>query len=347
MTQSLVGLGLEFAYAGRDVVRGATVAVAPGRVTAIVGPSGSGKSTLLWLLAGLLEPKAGRIVLAESVEAAAKGEPVDFARARLGMVFQSSALWEHLTVEEHLGLVLAGKGFDREDRRRRTNETLARLRLEALRRRRPGQLSGGEARRLAIARAIVADPEWLLLDEPLVHLDGPTRAELFATLRDILAPARAGVLMATHDAHEAMRLAGEIVVLAGGEVAQRGPPDEVYRRPVNLGVAQMLGPASELSGEARGGVLTRGGRAVLENLPAEMAGPQRLLLRPEDVAFRPAAGGAVTVRRCEFDGAALLVTLDAAGEEVTARQSEKIAAGEAGCLRLLTAPAAKPPDDPR
>jgi hypothetical protein len=97
----------------------------------------------------------------------------------------------------------------------------------------------------------------------------------------------------------------------------------------------------------RGGVLTRGGRAVLENLPAEMAGPQRLLLRPEDVAFRPAAGGAVTVRRCEFDGAAFLVTLDAAGEEVTARQSEKIAAGEAGCLRLLTAPAAKPPDHPR
>ena len=348
MTQSLVGLGLEFAYAGRDVVRGATVAVAPGRVTALVGPSGSGKSTLLWLLAGLLEPKAGRIVLAESVEAAAaKGEPVDFARARLGMVFQSSALWEHLTVEEHLGLVLAGKGFDREDRRRRTNETLARLRLEALRRRRPGQLSGGEARRLAIARAIVADPEWLLLDEPLVHLDGPTRAELFATLRDILAPARAGVLMATHDAHEAMRLAGEIVVLSDGAVAQRGPPDEVYRRPVNLGVAQMLGPVSELSGEARGGVLSRGGRVVLENLPAEMAGPQRLLLRPEDVAFRPAAGGAVTVRRCEFDGAAFLVTLDAAGEEVTARHSEKIAAGEAGCLRLLTAPAAKPPDDPQ
>ena len=335
MTQSLVGLGLEFAYAGRDVVRGATVAVAPGRVTALVGPSGSGKSTLLWLLAGLLEPKAGRIVLAESVEAAAaKGEPVDFARARLGMVFQSSALWGHLTVEEHLGLVLAGKGFDREDRRRRTNETLARLRLEALRRRRPGQLSGGEARRLAIARAIVADPEWLLLDEPLVHLDGPTRAELFATLRDILAPARAGVLMATHDAHEAMRLAGEIVVLSDGAVAQRGPPDEVYRRPVNLGVAQMLGPVSELSGEACGGVLARGGRAVLENLPAEMAGPQRLLLRPEDVAFRPAAGGAVTVRRCEFDGAAFLVTLDAAGEEVTARQSEKIAAGDAGCLRL-------------
>jgi ABC-type sulfate/molybdate transport systems ATPase subunit len=272
--------------------------------------------------------------------------PVDFARARLGMVFQSSALWGHLTVEEHLGLVLAGKGFDREDRRRRTNETLARLRLEALRRRRPGQLSGGEARRLAIARAIVADPEWLLLDEPLVHLDGPTRAELFATLRDILAPARAGVLMATHDAHEAMRLAGEIVVLSDGAVAQCGPPDEVYRRPVNLGVARMLGPVSELSGEACGGVLARGGRVVLENLPAEMAGPQRLLLRPEDVAFRPAAGGAVTVRRCEFDGAAFLVTLDAAGEEVAARQSEKLAAGDTGCLRLLTAPAAPAPAVP-
>ena len=380
MTRSLVGLGLEFAYAGRSVVRGASLAVVPGRVTALVGPSGSGKSTLLWLMAGLLRPAAGRIVLADSAEAAAvctkaqvepsrggspypprekcghelanvacaagtetrracgvSGEPVDFARARLGMVFQSSALWEHLTAEEHLSLVLAGKGFERADRRRRIDDALARLHLEPLRRRRPGQLSGGEARRLALARAIVADPEWLLLDEPLVHLDGPTRAELFATLRDILARTQAGVLMATHDAPEAMRLAAEIVVLAGGAVAQSGPPEEVYRRPVSLAVARMLGPMSELSGEARSGVLSRGGRAVLENLPPEMAGPQRLLVRPEDVAFRAASGGAVTVRRAEFDGAALMLTVDAAGEEVAVRQAEKFEAGATGCLRLLTA----------
>jgi putative spermidine/putrescine transport system ATP-binding protein len=251
------------------------------------------------------------------------------------MVFQSSALWEHLTVEEHLAIVLAGKGFDRQERRRRIGETLANLRLEALRRRRPGQLSGGEARRLAIARALVADPEWLLLDEPLVHLDGPARAELFATLRDVLARTRAGVIMATHDAPEAMRLAGEIVVLSGGEVAQSGTPEEVYRRPASLAVAQMLGPVSRLSGEARGGALSRGGRTVLENLPPDLAGPQRLLLRPEDVAFRAAAGGAVTVRRCDFDGAAMLLTLDAAGEEVTVRQSERFEAGRAGRLRLI------------
>jgi iron(III) transport system ATP-binding protein len=336
MTRRLVGLDLAFAYAGRDVVRGASVAVAPGRVTAVVGPSGSGKSTLLWLMAGLLEPKAGRVVLADSsCAAAASSEPADFARVRLGMVFQSSALWEHLTAEEHLALVLAGKGFDRQERRRRVEGTLARLRLGALRGRRPGQLSGGEARRLAIARAIVADPEWLLLDEPLVHLDGPARAELFATLREVLGRTRAGVLMATHDAREAMRLASEIVVLADGAVAQSGTPEEVYRRPASLAVARMLGPASEISGEARSGVLSRGGRPVLENLPQEMAGTQRLLLRPEDVKFRAAAGGAVTVRRCEFDGAAVLLTVDAAGEEVAVRQSEALPAGEAGFLRLI------------
>jgi len=368
MTRSLVGLDLAFAYAGRDVVRGASVAVVPGRVTALVGPGGSGKSTLLWLMAGLLEPKAGRIVLADSPGAAAAtvgarhaspdetpqasgrgmprpyvneglGEPVDFARVRLGMVFQSSALWEHLTIEEHLALVLAGKGFDRAERRRRIGDALARLRLETLRRRRPGQLSGGEARRLAIARAIVADPEWLLLDEPLVHLDGPARAELFATLREVLARTRAGVLMATHDAPEALRLAAEIVVLADGAVAQRGTPEAIYRRPTSLAIARMLGPASELSGEARGRVLSRGGRPVLESLPPEMAGPQRLLLRPEDVAFRAAAGGAVTVRRSEFDGAALLLTVDAAGEEIAVRQAEKAEVGTTGCLRLLVRPA--------
>jgi len=365
MTRRLVGLDLAFAYAGHDVVRGASVAVAPGRVTAVVGPSGSGKSTLLWLMAGLLEPRAGRIVLADSADAAAAAsvgarhaspdetpqvcgrglprpyvnerfsQPVNFARVRLGMVFQSSALWEHLTAEEHLALVLAGKGFDRRERRRRVEGTLARLRLGALRGRRPSQLSGGEARRLAIARAIVADPEWLLLDEPLVHLDGPARAELFATLREVLGRTRAGVLMATHDAREAMRLASEIVVLADGAVAQSGTPEEVYRRPASLAVARMLGPASEISGEARSGVLSRGGRPVIENLPQEMAGTQRLLLRPEDVEFRAAAGGAVTVRRCEFDGAAVLLTVDAAGEEVAVRQSEALPAGEAGFLRLI------------
>lgn len=343
MTQCLAGLDLEFAYQGRDVLRGVSVAVLRGEVTALVGPSGSGKTTLLWLLAGLLEPKSGRVVLGETPEqAAAHGRPADFRTLRLGMVFQASALWEHLSVEEHLRLVLTGTGLDRAARRRRVEETLARLRLEALRRRRPGEISGGERRRLAIARALVADPDWLLLDEPLVHLDGPAREELFGVLRDALgpppaagAPPHAGVLLATHHAAEALRLAQQVVVLVDGAVAQAGPPQEVYRRPVNLAAARMLGPASELAGEAAAGALVCNGMAILENLPPEAAGPQRLILRPEDVTFRPDPAGPATVRRCELCGGAHLVTVDAGSSDVLTYHIQSIAPGARGRLALI------------
>jgi putative spermidine/putrescine transport system ATP-binding protein len=325
MTQTLTGMDLTFAYDGRDVLRGVTVSVRAGRVTAVIGPSGSGKTTLLWILAGLLPPKSGRVVVADTP---------DDAPLSIGMVFQGSALWEHLTATEHLWLVLAGKGLARSDRRRRVDETLAKLRLATLGRRRPGQLSGGERRRLAIARALVADPAWLFLDEPLVHLDGPTRAEVFELLRETLTGVHAGVLMATHDAAEAMRLADEIVVLTDGAVAQQGTPEAVYRRPVSLEVARLLGPAGELAGNAAGGVLTSGGRAVLKDVPASLRGPQRLILRPEDVAFRAAPDGTATVRRCDFDGRDFLLTIDAGGTDIFIRHAEKIAAGTAGWLHL-------------
>ncbi len=333
MTQTLAGLDLVFGYAGRDVLRGVTVSVRAGRITAVIGPSGSGKTTLLWILAGLLPPQSGRVVLCDVPdETPTKGRPADFAGLRRGMVFQGSALWEHLTAEEHLWLVLAGKGLARGERRRHVDETLARLCLTDLRRRRPGQLSGGERRRLAIARALAADPQWLFLDEPLVHLDGPTRDELFELLRQTLADTRAGVIMATHHAAEAMRLADEIVVLADGAVAQSGRPEEVYRRPVSLAVARMLGPASELVGDAGGGALVCGGRTIIENLPPGLSGPQRMILRPEDVEFRQDSAGPITVRRCEFDGSGFLLTLDAAGSEVVARHRERVPAGARGRL---------------
>jgi len=349
VTATLAGIDLTFGYGGRDVLRGATAAARAGRVTAVVGPSGSGKTTLLWLMAGLLVPKSGRVVLAESPDAAqASGKPVDFGRLRLGMVFQSSALWEHLTAEEHLRLVLAGKGLGRGERRRRTEEALARLNLAALRRRRPGELSGGERRRLAVARAVAADPEWLLLDEPLVHLDGPAREELFALLRGLLADTRAaqpagrqaGVLLATHDAAEAMRLADEIVVLLDGAVAQAGPPEEVYRRPASLVVARMLGPAGELAGEAAAGVLSCGGRPALEGLPPEDAGPRRIILRPEDVRFQADGAGPASVRRCEFQGDTYLLMVECCGSDVLVRHPHAVAPGATG--RLALRPASEP-----
>jgi iron(III) transport system ATP-binding protein len=143
--------------------------------------------------------------------------------------------------------------------------------------------------------------------------------------------------MATHHAAEAMRLADEIVVLADGAVAQSGRPEEVYRRPVSLAVARMLGPASELAGDAGGGALVCGGRAIIENLPPGLSGPRRMILRPEDVEFHPDSAGPITVRRCEFDGSGFLLTLDAAGSEVVARHRERVPAGARGRLHQSTA----------
>ena len=336
MGRCLVGMDLAFDYGDRPVLRGVRVAVAPGRVTVLVGPSGTGKTTLLWILAGLARPASGRVVTCERPDGLGEtAAPFDPGRARLGMVFQTPALWDHLTVEQHLDLVLAGKVADRAERRRRTDRMLEAMRLAGLRGRLPGRLSGGERQRVAMARALVVEPEWLLLDEPLAHLDGPARIEVFDLLRDVLAETRAGVLLATHSTAEALRLADEVVVLLDGTVAQSGPADEVYRRPVSLAVARTLGPASELCGEAGGGALACAGEAVLEGLPPALAGPQRLILRPEDVAFRADPAGPARVIRCERAAGGYHLCVQVAGERLWVRDGQPREAGATGRLVLV------------
>lgn len=336
MGRYLVGAGLAFGYDAAAVLRDVSVAVAPGRVAVLVGPSGAGKTTLLWILAGLLAPSVGRVMVSPTAEASAPGaEPFDPRRARLGMVFQTPALWDYLTVAEHLDLVLAGKVADRAERRRRAGLVLDRLRLGALAGRRPGRLSGGERQRVAIARALVVEPEWLLMDEPLAHLDGPARRDLFETLRGALAETRAGVLLATHDTAEALRLADDVVVLLGGTVAQAGPADEVYGRPASLAAAQALGPASEVSGEATGGVLACGGAAAIEGLPTDTCGPRRLILRPEDVAFRPDPAGPARVARCERAGGAFHLRVEVAGQGLWVHDAGPRPVGATGRIVLV------------
>jgi ABC-type sulfate/molybdate transport systems ATPase subunit len=335
MGEHLLGLDLVVAYGGRTVLGGVRVAIAPGRVAVLVGPSGAGKTTLLWTLAGLLRPESGRVVLGEPPDGGAAARPVDYRRARIGMVFQTPALWDHLSAEGHLGLVLAGRGLGRAERRRRIDRMLERMRLAHLRGRRPAHLSGGERQRLAIARALVTEPDWLLLDEPLAHLDGPARDEVFDLLRGALAGTRAGVLLATHDTGEALRLAEDFVVLLDGVVAQAGPAEEVYGRPASLAVARTLGPADEISGEAKQGVLNRDGIAALEGLPADLVGPERLILRPEDVAFRPDPAGPARVTAAQRACGGWHLRVEAAGAAVWAHHAEPCPPGAAGRLVLV------------
>lgn len=258
---------LHFSRNGRPILSAIAFDHAPGRVLTLLGPSGSGKTTLLWLLAGLLKPDRGCI------------DFVGDTWPRFGFVFQDGGLWEHLTARAHLDTVLRGLPLSRRDRAGRAIRALSDMGLENLATRRPGELSGGERQRLALARALVTEPQWLFLDEPTSQLDGPSRQDLVELMEQRLRDHPAGVILATHQVDLAMRLSHRIAVIQDGCVAQIGSSREVYERPATLDVARLLGPAFEM----RMGETTR-------------------IVRPHHVRFEPDPAGEFVVRACHFAG---------------------------------------------
>lgn len=330
----LAAQDVSYAYGRQQVLDRVSVSIAPGEVTALVGPSGSGKTTLLWLLAGLIEPASGEVCMID-----ADGRRRSRDSRELGMVFQQPALWEHLTARQHLELVLKGRGLCRSERAGRIERILARMDLTDLARRRPWQMSGGQRQRLAIARALVIQPRWLLLDEPTAHLDAASRLQAGSLLEAALEQSQAGVLMSTHDGQDALRIADRAVVLTGGRVAQSGPIEEVYRRPADLAAALALGPACQLAGLAMAGRLhVAAGQSspdgcLLEGIDAGLTGLQSLILRPEELDFEPDGRGALVVNRCDWLGGCYHVELDGAGQRVCVRSATPQPPGLRGILR--------------
>jgi ABC-type sugar transport system ATPase subunit len=291
--------GVSFAYGQGAVLSGVSVELPDGGITVLIGPSGSGKSTLLQLLAGLLHPAAGKILFdGEDVT----GMPTE--RRDVGVVFQSYALFPHLTVRENIAFGLkTGRRFSpRSSRRRHSRHWLesrvwdaaALLGLERLLDRKPGQLSGGEQQRVALARAVAPRPALLLLDEPLSALDARLRRSLRAELASLLRKLGTTVFYVTHDQEEAMLLADHLVVLDGGRVVQAGPPLDLYRRPATPFVASFLGEATlvELGVEEEG---KRGCSPLGRLLPSHGACRGWLLVRPEDVTEDPLGAFATVV----------------------------------------------------
>ena len=271
--------GAEKRFGEVVAVRSVDLEVRPGELMVLVGPSGCGKSTLLRLIAGLDEPTSGEVWIGGR-----RVDDVEPGGRDVAMVFQSYALYPHMTVAQNLGFGLRVRGMPRSDRERRVAEAADALGLGELLSRRPGQLSGGQRQRVALGRAMVRDPGVFLFDEPLSNLD----AELRLRTRDEIAALhrRLGttMLFVTHDQVEALSLGERVAVMDRGRLQQVGTPHEVYRRPSNLFVAGFVGspPINLIS-------LTRDEGGHLAGGPFALANPEgldraTLAVRPEDLA---------------------------------------------------------------
>ncbi len=240
---------------GRVVaVDGVTVRVERGEFFTFLGPSGCGKTTLLRIVAGLETPERGRVVIdGRDVT----NEP-PYGRGT-AMVFQSYALWPHMTVFENVAYGLRVRRLPREEVRRRVRDVLELVRLEGLEDRYPTQLSGGQQQRVALARALVVEPRVLLLDEPLSNLDARLRVEMREEIRRLQRRLGITAVYVTHDQEEAMVLSDRVAVMNSGRVVQVGTPEELYERPGSLFVATFLGKCNLLEGsvaEASEGYVT-------------------------------------------------------------------------------------------
>jgi len=231
------------AYGRTEVLKDVTLRIEPGEFFALLGPSGSGKSTLLRLIAGFNRNDRGELLVdGRDITAVAP-----HAR-NIGMVFQSYALWPHLTVFDNVGFGLVERKLPREEIRRRTEAALGLVGLKEFAARRPNQLSGGQQQRVALARTIVIEPQVLLLDEPLSNLDKKLRVTMRQELLALQRKLGITTIFVTHDQEEAMTTADRMAVLDAGIVQQVGTPAELYDAPANRFVAEFVGTMNLLEG---------------------------------------------------------------------------------------------------
>jgi iron(III) transport system ATP-binding protein len=247
--------GLTKRYGTSSVVNDVSLAVDKGQLVCLLGPSGCGKTTTLRLIAGFIEPDAGEIrVGGRRLSAPGASEAPE--RRNMSMIFQSYALWPHMTVFDNIAYGLKLRGLARAEVQQRVETILAVTQLGALAQRYPGELSGGQQQRVALARALVVEPETLLLDEPLSNLDAHLREEMRFEIRRLHDTYRYTTVYVTHDQAEAMTAADLIVVMNQGVIEQAGAPQEIYQRPRTEFVARFLGGANILRGrwDGRDGV---------------------------------------------------------------------------------------------
>jgi iron(III) transport system ATP-binding protein len=295
MTRGVAIEHVSFDYGETAVLDDVSLDVARGEFFAFLGPSGSGKTTLLRLVAGFGTPNQGRILIGERD---VTGLP-PWSR-NVGMVFQSYALWPHMTVAKNVAFGLERRKLSRTDIARKVAAALDLVGLTAYAGRRPSQLSGGQQQRVALARTIVIEPEVLLLDEPLSNLDAKLRVEMRSELKALQRKLGLTAIYVTHDQEEANAIADRIAVLDQGRIQQIGAPTELYDHPANRFVATFLGTANLIEGRVANGRFTGGGLA-LEGIGGS-DGPACISIRPQDVALDSGGGTPATVEEFEFLG---------------------------------------------
>jgi iron(III) transport system ATP-binding protein len=314
--------GLVKCYEGKDVVGnavdGISASIPEGRLITLLGPSGCGKTTTLRMLAGLERPTGGEIRIGgEVMYSAEDGVLVPPNRRPVGMVFQSYAIWPHMTVFENVAYPLQvqkdkpAKAVIRE----RTERALETVGLAELASRPATRLSGGQQQRAALARALVKEPKVLLLDEPLSNLDAQLRTRMREWIREVQERSGLTTVYVTHDQDEALAISDAILVMHGGKIVESGAPEDIYRRPRNCFTAGFVGAANEFEGvvdavTADGVTTVTTAQGTLECRSADSlvpGSPVTVFVRPEDLALSRAPNGERTwsgrVTRRLFQGA--------------------------------------------
>jgi iron(III) transport system ATP-binding protein len=300
--------GVNVSYGANHVLKDVNLEIRPGEFFAFLGPSGCGKTTLLRLIAGFAQAQTGAVLIGGQDVAQLPPWKRD-----VGLVFQSYALWPHMSVRRNVAFGLEERRVPRAEIERKVAAALELVGLSHLAERRPSQLSGGQQQRVALARTIAVEPKVLLLDEPLSNLDAKMREQVRRELRDLQQRLGITTIFVTHDQEEANTICDRIAVMSDGVVQQVGAPMEIYEKPANLFVAGFLGAANIVAGRVSGGGRRfEIGEGLGLDIPEGIVAPEgaRLMFRPQHARLaRPGAGPAgglpVSVARREFLGASV------------------------------------------
>ena len=319
MSGSLKLDGLAKRFGDVDAVAGVSLDLATGEHLALIGPSGCGKSTILLMVAGLLAPDGGEILIGHR-RVAGGGAWVEPDKRRVGMVFQDYALFPHLTVNANIAFGLDKLGKDA--RRQRVEEVLSMVGLEALSGRFPHELSSGQQQRVALARSLAPDPAVVLLDEPFSNLDRTLRESLRLETKAVLRRAGATAVLVTHDHSEALGFGDRVAVMRAGHILQIGSPEDLFDLPEDDFVATFLGSADFLPARRaeHGTVVSEVG--TFGPLTVADEGELSVMVRPHEVTFEADGAGPATVTSKEYQGATVLyeLTLDS-GASLSCRRA--------------------------